>query len=67
MLDCAESIVISGLERKESRGAHTRIDYPDRDDNNWLKHILVSLKNQNKIIEYQDVKITQWETQKRTY
>ena len=42
MLDCAESIALSAIERKESRGAHTREDFPERDDENWLKHILVS-------------------------
>ena len=37
MLDCAEAIVVSALERKDSRGAHTLRDYPRRDDENWLK------------------------------
>ena len=36
MLDCAEAIVLSGLERKDSRGAHSRTDFTERDDENWL-------------------------------
>nr|WP_297460152.1 succinate dehydrogenase flavoprotein subunit [uncultured Halomonas sp.] len=38
LLEVAEATAISALERKESRGAHSRYDYPDRDDVNWLKH-----------------------------
>jgi succinate dehydrogenase/fumarate reductase flavoprotein subunit len=42
MIDCAEAIALSSLERKESRGAQFRLDYPSRDDENWLKHIVVT-------------------------
>jgi len=38
LLEVAEATAIAALERKESRGAHSRYDYPDRDDVNWLKH-----------------------------
>ncbi|WP_048307179.1 succinate dehydrogenase flavoprotein subunit [Halomonas sp. PR-M31] len=38
LLEVAEATAISAFERKESRGAHSRYDYPDRDDENWLKH-----------------------------
>jgi succinate dehydrogenase / fumarate reductase flavoprotein subunit len=41
LLDVAETTTISALERKESRGAHSREDYKDRDDNNWLVHTLI--------------------------
>ena len=41
MLDCADMIATSAIERKESRGAHTRLDFPNRDDENWLKHIVL--------------------------
>jgi succinate dehydrogenase / fumarate reductase flavoprotein subunit len=39
MLDCAECIVVAALERKESRGAQFRTDFPKRNDDEWLKHI----------------------------
>jgi len=40
LMDCGMSLAASALHRKESRGAHSRPDYPDRDDANWLKHTL---------------------------
>ena len=68
MLDCAETIILGALERKESRGAHTRTDIPDRDDENWLKHILISRTEDGETaIDYLPVKITQWEPQIRSY
>ncbi len=39
MLDCAEATVVAAIERKESRGAQFRTDFPERDDEEWLKHI----------------------------
>ena len=38
LIDIGMSLVLSALERKESRGAHSLPDHPDRDDENWLKH-----------------------------
>ena len=67
MLDCAEAIALSGLERKESRGAHFRTDMPERDDKNWLKHILVSRGADGPILGNTPVIITQWEPQERKY
>ena len=68
MLDCAEAIILGALERKESRGAHTRTDMPDRDDQNWLKHILISRTDDGETaVDYLPVKITQWEPQIRSY
>ena len=67
MLDCAEAVALSAIERKESRGAHTREDFPDRDDENWLKHILVKQTEDGPALEYQNVVITQWEPQVRSY
>ena len=67
MLDCAETVVMSALERKESRGAHTRTDMPERDDESWLRHILVSPGVEVPTVEYLPVVITQWEPQVRTY
>ena len=67
MLDCAEAITLSAIERKESRGAHTREDFPDRDDENWLRHILVRQTEDGPALDYQSVVITQWEPQVRSY
>ena len=67
MLDCAETIVIGAKERKESRGAHTMLDYPDRDDENWLKHIRITSTDKGPKVDNIPVKITQWEPQIRSY
>lgn len=67
MFDCAESVAVSGLERKESRGAHTRTDMPDRDDENWLKHILVKNSVDGPALEHLPVVITDWKPEVRSY
>ena len=67
MLDSAEAIALSAIEREESRGAHTREDFPERDDENWLKHILVRQTEDGPALEYQPVVVTQWEPQVRSY
>ncbi len=67
MLDCAETIVTGALERRESRGAHTRTDMPDRDDTNWLKHILVKHSDNGPIVEHTPVVITKWQPEIRSY
>ena len=67
MLDCAETIVVSALERKESRGAQSRQDYPQRDDENWLKHILVTTSEDGPQVSYQPVVMTQWTPEERKY
>ena len=67
MLDCAETIVAGAIVRKESRGAHTRTDYPERDDKNWLQHTLVTLQGGEPRIDYSPVTITRWQPQARTY
>ncbi|GGK20974.1 succinate dehydrogenase flavoprotein subunit [Deinococcus malanensis] len=58
MLDCAEAMTSSALNRTESRGAHDREDYRERDDSNWLKHTMAykDLNNDgNVVIGYKDV------------
>ena len=67
MLDCAEAITLSAIERKESRGAHTREDFPERDDENWLKHILVQQTEDGPALSELPIVITQWEPQVRSY
>ena len=67
MLDTAETICVSALARRESRGAHYRTDMPDRDDENWLKHILVRSTPEGPSIDYAPVIMTKWQPQARTY
>jgi succinate dehydrogenase / fumarate reductase, flavoprotein subunit len=68
MLDVAECIVIAALERKESRGAQFRLDYPQRNDDEWLKHINLSPDGAGgPQISYSPVTMTRWEPQERTY
>ena len=67
MLDCAESIVLGGIERKESRGAHSRTDYPNRDDENWLKHVLVTRTDDGPEVSQLPVTITKWQPEERKY
>ena len=68
MLDCAEAIVVGAIERKESRGAQFRTDFPERNDGEWLKHIDISLNGTDvPMISYSDVTITRWQPQERTY
>lgn len=56
MLPLAKLTVFSALNRKETRGAHAREDYPDRDDENWTKHTLAKLdKSENLSVTYRDV------------
>jgi succinate dehydrogenase / fumarate reductase flavoprotein subunit len=68
MLDVAECIVVAALERKESRGAQFRLDFPKRDDDEWLKHITLSVNGAGPPkVSYSPVTLTKWEPQERTY
>ena len=67
MLDNAEAIVVTAIERRESRGAQFRTDYPERNDDEWLKHINVSANGSEPELSYSPVTMTQWEPQERTY
>ena len=67
LLDMAEVIAASALNRKESRGGHAREDYPERDDKKWLKHTLVWNKNGKLKIGYKPVVQTKYKPKKRVY
>ena len=68
MLDCAEAIAIGGIERKESRGAHSRTDFPARDDENFMKHILLRQGAGGEVTkEYMPIVVTQWQPEERKY
>ena len=67
MLDCAETIVVSALNREESRGAHYRKDFPKRDDEKWLKHTLAFYTPDGPKIDYLPVTITRWKPEEREY
>jgi succinate dehydrogenase / fumarate reductase flavoprotein subunit len=68
MLDVAEATVVAAQERKESRGAQFRLDFPERNDDEWLKHIDVSLDGaEAPKVTYSPVTITRWQPEERTY
>ena len=66
-LDLAEVILLSALHRKESRGAHFRMDFPERDDQNFLKHTFVFKTPEGLEVRYKPVKITRFQPQARVY
>jgi succinate dehydrogenase / fumarate reductase flavoprotein subunit len=68
LLELADCMVVSGLARKESRGAHARPhDYPDRDDENFLKHTLVRWADGAPELDWKPVTMTKWQPQERKY
>jgi succinate dehydrogenase / fumarate reductase flavoprotein subunit len=67
MIDCAHATVLAAIERKESRGAQYRTDFPERDDEQWLKHIDITLRDGEPEISYSPVTITQWQPEERKY
>ncbi|VVB55319.1 Fumarate reductase (CoM/CoB) subunit A [uncultured archaeon] len=67
MLDVAEAICLGAKARKESRGSHFRLDYPIRDDANWLKHTLVTFAPEGAQIDYKPVNIKIFQPKPREY
>ncbi len=67
MLDVAEVIVLGALHRQESRGAHWREDYPERNDDDYLSHTLVAKEDDELKVSYSPVTLGQFEVKERSY
>ena len=68
LLDIAACMLEGGIARKESRGAHARpYDYPTRDDENFMKHSIITWENGGPVLRYKPVRVTRWEPQERKY
>lgn len=67
LVELAEVVIKSGLERRESRGSHFRTDYPKRDDENYLKHTMAKRVGNELTISYIPVTLTKWKPEARVY
>jgi succinate dehydrogenase / fumarate reductase flavoprotein subunit len=67
IMDLAEVIAAGACTREESRGAHSRTDFPDRNDQDWMKHTLAYYTDQGPRLDYADVNITRIPPTERKY
>jgi succinate dehydrogenase / fumarate reductase, flavoprotein subunit len=68
MLDLAACMLQAGVARKESRGAHARpYDFPDRDDENFMKHSITRFVDGAPELSYKDVRYTKYDPMERKY
>ena len=67
MLQMADCLVAGAVARTESRGAHSRLDYPERDDERWLRHTLAVYDDGGVSLDYRPVTITEFEPAVRAY
>jgi succinate dehydrogenase / fumarate reductase flavoprotein subunit len=67
LLDLSLITAVSALQRQESRGAHSREDFPERDDENWLRHSLAYLEGDTVRLDYKPVDVSIWEPKPRSY
>jgi succinate dehydrogenase / fumarate reductase flavoprotein subunit len=67
MVQMADCLVTGALARQESRGAHTRLDHPERDDERWMRHTLAWHDDGQVRLDYKPVTVTRFQPQVRTY
>ncbi len=67
LLLLGEIVARGALARHESRGSHSRTDYPKRDDEQWLQHTLARLENGEVRLSYSDVDVSHYEPAERKF
>ncbi len=67
LVELAGVVIEGALRRKESRGAHSMVEYPKRDDKHWMKHTMAIRKGNGISISYSPVKVTKWQPEERKY
>ena len=67
LIEVAFATAVSAKTRQESRGAHSRVDFPDRDDTNFMKHSFAFKKDNTANLKYKDVELGKYEPMERKY